>query len=86
MATLQTLRKPENHFENLCDKPLTIGTRHGISSTYENVTIEKLAHRLSSDALRNAIQKKRIERSFDLSFFYSILFSPPLSRGLVPVL
>jgi hypothetical protein len=30
--------------------------------------------------------KKGIERSFDLSFFYSIPSPPPLSRGLVPVL
>lgn len=59
MATPQIRRNSETHQINLCDKPLTIDTRHGISSTHENVTIEKLAHRLSSDASRDATQKKR---------------------------
>ena len=74
MATLQIERKSETHFETLCDKHLTIGTRHGISSTHENVTIEKLAHRLSSDAPRNAIQKKRRQDLLILLFFILFFF------------
>ena len=71
MATLQTLRKPEHHFENLCDKHLTISTRHGISSTHDNVTIEKVAHRIPNEIPRDDTNGKRKERNF---FFFSFLF------------
>lgn len=82
MATPQTLRKPEHHFETLCDKHLTIGTRHGISSTHNNVTIEKLAHRIPNEIPRDDTNGKRKERNFFFFFpffFFSffILFSLP---------
>ena len=80
MATLQTLRKPEHHFENLCDKHLTISTRHGISSTHDNVTIEKVAHRIPNEIPRDDTNGKRKERNFFffsfLSFFLFLFYSP----------
>jgi hypothetical protein len=84
MATLQTLRKSEHHFETLCDKHLTIGTRHGISSTHDNVTIEKVAHRIPNEIPRDDTHGKRKEKNFffflSFLFFFLFLFYSPSPR------
>ena len=92
MATPQIRRNSETHQINLCDKPLTISTRHGICSDSWNVTVEKVAHRIWKWEKRDARRKKGIERSFFFFFlflfsffFYFNLAAPRLSRDLVPV-
>ena len=89
MATPQIERKPETHFENLCNNPLTISTRHGICSDSWNVTVERVAHRIWKWEKRDARRKKRDRKIFlffsFFLFFYFNLTAPRLSMDLVPI-
>ena len=76
MTTLQIRRKPVTHQNSLCNNPLTISTRHGISSTHGSVTIWKVAHPDRQSRPQDATNKKREKtlRLFFISFFLLLLF------------
>jgi hypothetical protein len=86
MATLQIRRKSETYQINLCDKPLTISTRHGISSIHGSVTIQKVAHtdrqsRSQHDTNRKGERLYIFLFSF-FSFFLILVSSARLVEGL----
>jgi len=87
MATPQIRRKPLTDQNSLCDNPLTINTRHGISSTHGSVTIEKLAHSDRQSRSQDATNRKKEKTLclFLFSFFSSaFILVPPagLVKGL----
>jgi hypothetical protein len=71
---LETTSQTGTHFENLCNKPLTISTRHGISSTHENVTIKKVAHRIPNEIPRDDTIEKERKGTYFFFYFLSFLF------------
>ena len=87
MATLQIRRKPVTHQNSLCNNPLTISTRHGISSTHGSVTIWKVAHPDRQSRSQDATNKKR-EKTLRLFFYFlfssAFILVPPagLVKGL----
>ena len=79
MATLQIRRKPLTHQNSLCNNPLTISTRHGISSTHGSVTIWKVAHPDRQSRSQNATNRKKEKtlRLFFIFFFFFCFYSSP---------
>ena len=87
MATPQIQRKPVTHQNSLCNNPLTISTRHGISSTHGSVTIWKVAHPDRQSRPQDATNRKKektLRLFFLFSFFSAFILVPPagLVKGL----
>ena len=82
MATPQIRRKPLTDQNSLCNNPLTISTRHGISSTHGSVTIWKVAHPDRQSRSQDATNRKKEKtlRLFFIFFFFSA-FSLVPPRG-----
>ena len=80
MATPQIRTNPEIITFDYVSKPLTISTRHGISSTHGSVTIWKVAHPDRQSRSQDATNKKR-EKTLRLFFYFLFFFcfysSPP---------
>ena len=72
MATPQIRTNPEIITFTYVTEPLTISTRHGISSTHGSVTIWKVAHPDRQSRSQDATNKKR-EKTLRLFFYF--LFS-----------
>lgn len=70
MATLQIRKKPETYQINLCDKPLTISTRHGISNIHGSVTIQKVAHTDRQSRSQHDTNRKGEKTLFSFLFFF----------------
>ncbi len=90
MATPQIRTNPEIITFTYVTEPLTISTRHGISSTHGSVTIWKVAHPDRQSRSQDATNKKREKtlRLFFIFFFSSaFILVPPrdLSRDWVPL-
>ena len=87
MATPQIRTNPETITFPYVTEPLTISTRHGISSTHGSVTIWKVAHPDRQSRPQDATNRKREKtlRLFFIFFFFSaFILVPPagLVKGL----
>lgn len=87
MATPQIQTNPEIITFPYVTEPLTISTRHGISSTHGSVTIWKVAHPDRQSRSQDATNRKR-EKTLRLFFYFlfssAFILVPPagLVKGL----
>ena len=79
MATPQIRTNPETITFPYVTEPLTISTRHGISSTHGSVTIWKVAHPDRQSRSQDATNRKKEKtlRLFFIFFFFCFYSSPP---------
>ena len=87
MATPQIRTNPEIITFTYVTEPLTISTRHGISSTHGSVTIWKVAHPDRQSRSQDATNRKK-EKTLRLFFYFlfssAFILVPPagLVKGL----